>query len=145
MFSSIMHPMISRISLKNFKLQALVGLVLLLAIGSITSANPSQSDPNSRSREELIKNALASVGRVQGEIAKLRALPFLGNVAAEYQTQEEFRKFVQSEIRVELPREKGDALGRAAHHIGLLKERIDLVSTHRRRPGQPGRRLLRSS
>jgi hypothetical protein len=121
--------MISRISLKNFKLQALVGLVLLLAIGAITSANPSQSDPNSRSREELIKNALASVGRVQGEIAKLRALPFLGNIAAEYQTQEEFRKFVQSEIRVDLPREKGDALGRAAHHIGLLKERIDLVST----------------
>ena len=129
MLSSIMHPMISRISLKNFKLQALVGLVLLLAIGAITSANPSQSDPNSRSREELIKNALASVGRVQGEIAKLRALPFLGNIAAEYQTQEEFRKFVQSEIRVDLPREKGDALGRAAHHIGLLKERIDLVST----------------
>jgi hypothetical protein len=119
--------MISRISLKNLKVRALVGLILLLVIESIAAAF--QSDLNIRSRDELIKNALASVARVQGEIAKLRALPFLGNVAAEYQTQEEFRKFVQSEIRVELPREKGDALSRAAHHIGLLKERIDLVST----------------
>jgi hypothetical protein len=121
--------MISRFSLKNFNLHAVVGLILLLILGSISSANPPQSDPNSRSRDELIKNALASVGRVQGEIAKLRALPFLGNVAAEYQTQEDFRKFVQSEIRIDLPREKGDALARAAYHIGLLKERIDLVST----------------
>jgi hypothetical protein len=129
LFSSIIAPMISRVLLKNLKLHALVCLILLLVIGSIRSANPSQSDGNTRSREELIKNALASVGRVQGEIAKLRALPFLGTVAAEYQTQEEFRKFVQSEIRVELPREKGDALARAAYHIGLLKEKIDLVST----------------
>jgi hypothetical protein len=121
--------MISRVSLKHFKLHALVCLILLVVIGSTPSANPSQSDPNSRSREELIKNALASVGRVQGEIAKLRALPFLANVAAEHQTQEDFRKFVQSELHVELPREKGDALARATHHIGLLKERIDLVST----------------
>ena len=66
--------MFSRVSLKNLKMHALVCLTLLLVIRSISSANPSQSDANTRSREELIKNALASVGRVQGEIAKLRAL-----------------------------------------------------------------------
>ena len=107
-------------------------LILLLFIASIAwaiSAQSPGSDRNTRSREELIKNALASVGRVQGEVAKLRALPFRANVVAEYQTQDDFRKFVQSEIRVELPREEGDALTRAAYHIGLLKEKIDLVST----------------
>src|SRR5688572_14354915 len=107
-------------------------LILLLFIASIAwaiSAQSPGSDRSTRSREELIKNALASVGRVQGEVAKLRALPFRANVVAEYQTQDDFRKFVQSEIRVELPREEGDALTRAAYHIGLLKEKIDLVST----------------
>ena len=104
-------------------------LILLLFIASAVSAQSPGSDRNSRSREELIKNALASVSRVQGEVAKLRALPFRANVVAEYQTQDDFRKFVQSEIRVELPREKGESLARAINHIGLLKEKIDLVST----------------
>ncbi len=81
------------------------------------------------SRDALVKAALKRVGEVSAQLAELRGLPFKHKVAAVYQSQEDFRKFVKREIQTDLPPAKAKALGRAMAHLGILKQPIDLLAS----------------
>jgi hypothetical protein len=87
-------------------------------------ATPDEAKP---SREELVANALARVPDIQNGVAELRGLKFETAVPAEYQEEADFRAFVKQEIARELPPEKNAKLGKALHHIGLLKQEMDLA------------------
>jgi hypothetical protein len=91
--------------------------------GSQAGAQP-RSAPK-RSREELVKQALARVPAVRAEVSRLRKLPSK-EVPAAYQTQADFQRFLEREMAVELPPAKASALSRGMFHLGLLREKIDL-------------------
>jgi hypothetical protein len=78
------------------------------------------------SREQLAAKALERVPDIQNGVAELRALKFKSAVPAEYQNEAEFRAFVEKEIQRELPPDKAKSMSRALHHIGLLKDALDL-------------------
>ena len=78
-----------------------------------------------RSREELVKEALARVPAVRAEVSRLRQLP-AKEVPAAYQSQEDFQRYLEHEMAVELPPAKASALSRSMFHLGLLREKIDL-------------------
>lgn len=79
--------------------------------------------------EEKAKRAAAALERVkdiQTKLAALRGLPMPNPVPAEYQSTEDFRKFVEKEIGKELPKEKAEKLQTALLHIGIYTKAIDL-------------------
>ncbi len=87
---------------------------------------PAKPEPT---REELVAAALARVPDITKGVAELRGLEFKHPVPAEYQEAKDFRTFVATEIKRELPPEKNAALGKALAHIGLLPEPMDLAKT----------------
>src|SRR6185295_1431037 len=64
------------------------------------------------SRDELVKAALARVPAIREKVSKLRGLDSK-DVPAEYQSAEDFAKFLQRELDTELPPEKSAAVSRA--------------------------------
>src|SRR5688500_1907975 len=81
-------------------------------------------------RKQRAEAALARVATIQPKLAKLRGLPFDHPVPTAYQTTDDFRAFLKRELAKELPPEKSQKLSAAFHHIGLLKEPIDLATSY---------------
>lgn len=94
------------------------------AAPAVAAADAAPAKPK-RSREELVEAALARVPAVTTEVARLRGLDAKPVVAA-YQSSEDFKTFLRGQLALELPPAKSLAVSRALHHLGLLKERIDL-------------------
>src|SRR3569623_493841 len=81
--------------------------------------------------EQRIARAKAALSRVEGimpKLAKVRDLTFVHPVPTEYQTTEDFRKYLQQEIKKELPPDKAKSEAEAFLHIGLFQKPIDLAA-----------------
>lgn len=74
----------------------------------------------------IAERALKRIPEIKKHLAELRNQPFKIDVPAEYQTNKDFRSFVEKEIGKELGGEKAKAMVEALVHIGMLKESIDL-------------------
>jgi hypothetical protein len=95
------------------------------------SADPwTQPETKPATPEEKKKRAEAAIARVtsvQPKLAALRGLPLAKPVPAQWQSTEDFRKFVLAELAKELPKEKADKLAAAELHVGLFMKPIDLA------------------
>lgn len=75
--------------------------------------------------------AQAALSRVEGimpKLAKVRDLTFEHAVPTEYQTTDDFRKYLEKEIHKELPTDKAKAEAEAFLHVGLFQKPIDLAA-----------------
>lgn len=79
-------------------------------------------------RKARAQAALSRVEAIMPKLAKIRDLTFEHPVPTEYQTTEEFRKYLQQEIHKELPPDKAKAEAEAFLHIGLFQKPIDLAA-----------------
>jgi hypothetical protein len=114
------------------------GSAVAAASGTAGSAAGSSADPwakpakpkapptpeEKRARAEA---ALTRVADIQTKLAALRGLPLPKPIPAELQSTEDFRKFVQKDIAKDLPPEKAANMETALHHLGVLKQDIDLA------------------
>jgi hypothetical protein len=89
----------------------------------VTKDAPPATPEEKKKRAEA---ALLRVADIQVKLAKLRGLPMPNPVPAAFQSPEDFRKFVQSELEKELPKEKATKLQEALLHVGLYTKAIDL-------------------
>lgn len=71
-------------------------------------------------RKARADQALSRVADIMPKLAKVRELSFEHDIPREYQTTEDFRKFVHAEIAKEMPKDKSDDESAALFHIGLL-------------------------
>lgn len=81
--------------------------------------------------EQRLARAKAALSRVEGimpKLAKVRDLTFEHTVPTEYQTTDEFRKYLQDEIKKELPPDKAKSESEAFLHVGLFQKPIDLAA-----------------
>ncbi|MBV8762022.1 MAG: hypothetical protein JO257_32310 [Deltaproteobacteria bacterium] len=81
--------------------------------------------------EQRKARAAAALSRVEGimpKLAKVRDLTFEHAVPTEYQTTDDFRKYLQKEIQKELPTEKAKGEAEAFLHVGLFQKPIDLAA-----------------
>ena len=62
------------------------------------------------------------------KLAKVRDLTFEHPVPTEYQTTDDFKKYLQQEIKKELPPDKAKGESEAFLHIGLFQKPIDLAA-----------------
>jgi hypothetical protein len=89
------------------------------------AALPARLPPAPPDRQTLIREALERIPAIRKQVTTLRALPSR-EVPAEYQSQEDFGKFLKAELDLELSSQKSVAASRALAHIGLLKDPVDL-------------------
>ncbi|MCP4449409.1 MAG: hypothetical protein GY811_29360 [Myxococcales bacterium] len=89
------------------------------------AAEPTPAQPE-MTREERVAKAIERVPKILEGVAELRGLPFKKPIEAEYQTQEDFGKFVHQELKRDLPPEKAESLSKAMYHLGFLKEPINI-------------------
>ncbi len=80
-------------------------------------------------RKKLVDETLAGLPEVQRLLGELRGQPFTTEVPGAYQSQADFRAFVQAELDKEFPADKSAGISRALHHVGVLKDKIELRKT----------------
>lgn len=83
-----------------------------------------------QTRRARAEAALARVADIQPKLAKLRGLAFDRPVPTAYQTTDEFRAFLRTELAKELPPEKSAKLSTAYLHIGLLAKPVDIAKAY---------------
>ena len=94
--------------------------------GSAGSADPwnkpaAPATPDTpETRKARAQAALARVEGIMPKLAKVRDLTVEHPVPTEYQTTEDFRKYLEQEIQKELPADKAKAEAEAYLHIGLF-------------------------
>jgi hypothetical protein len=76
-----------------------------------------------------LANALARVPKIAQRVADLRHLPLKHPVPAAAQGQDEFKRYLDVQVKKELPVEKAAASVRALVRLGLLDKPIDLGKT----------------
>ena len=91
--------------------------------------SPLDKKKQQKTIEEQIAEAIARVPEIQKEVAELRGLEFKEPVPAEYQPADDFRAYLARDVEKELPPEKNKALSRAAYHLGLVKQPLDVAQT----------------
>ncbi len=81
--------------------------------------------------EQRKARAQAALSRVEGimpKLAKVRDLTFEHPVPTEYQTTDDFRKYLQDDIKKELPPDKAKGEAEAFLQMGLFQKPIDLAA-----------------
>ena len=71
-------------------------------------------------KKQRAEIALARVASIMPKLAKVRELTFDHDIPREYQTAEDFKTFVHTEIAKEMPKAKAADESAALFHIGLL-------------------------
>jgi hypothetical protein len=89
-------------------------------------AAPAQPDTPER-RAARAQAALGRVAAMMPKLAKLRQLDFLHDIPREYQSTEDFRKFVHEEIAHELAPDKAADESEALFRLGLLPKPANLA------------------
>lgn len=106
-----------------------------VAAGSAGSADPWNKAPidaapeTPETRKARAQAALSRVEGIMPKLAKVRDLTFEHPVPTEYQTTEDFKKYLEQEIQKELPPEKAKAESEAYLHIGMFNKPVDLAAT----------------
>ncbi len=118
---------------------SLCGALALVACGSSRSQSSNEptsapttapadvAEPVAPNREQRVAEAVTRIGGISDEVAVLRGLPFKADVPAEYQTQDNFRVYVKSELERELPVAESALQSRIAQHLGLVPGPVDLA------------------
>jgi len=135
---------------KPVRLVALVAAPSLLAVLACSAAPPAASlapapsvapvavsatpvlavnPPPLQPRELRMIAAVSRVPKIAEEVAAIRHLPLKHPVPAAEQTQEDFKRYLDAQIKKELPPEKAAASVRALVRLGLLARPIDLGKT----------------
>lgn len=78
-------------------------------------------------RKQRAEAALIRVAGIKPKIAALRELAFKHDVATGYQTADEFRAFVKTELAKDLPTNRATDVSAALAHIGLIAKPVDLL------------------
>jgi hypothetical protein len=89
-------------------------------------AAPPQPETPQR-REARAQAALGRVAAMMPKLAKLRQLDFLHDIPREYQSTDDFRKFVHDEIAHEMAPEKAADESEALFRLGLLETPANLA------------------
>jgi hypothetical protein len=76
-----------------------------------------------------VASALARVPKIADAVAAIRQLPLKHPVPAAIQGQDDFRAFLDAEVKKEMPADKAAASVRALVRLGFLKESVDLGRT----------------
>ncbi len=78
-------------------------------------------------RKKRAEAALVRVAGIKPKIAALRELAFKHDVATGYQTADEFRAYVKTELAKDLPPARAGDISAALTHIGLIPKPVDLT------------------
>ena len=95
----------------------------------IAVAPPKLPDPPPSPRDAKVAAALARIPAIAETVATIRHLPLKHPVPAAEQSQEDFRRYLDAEVKKDLPVEKAAQSVRALVRIGLLSQSIDLAKT----------------
>lgn len=82
--------------------------------------------PTDGEEPEVVKKTRADLDKIKKDLEELRGVKFKSPVNVHYQTDEDFRKYLQGELDREFPKEKAEAYSRAYGRIGLLPDKYDL-------------------
>ena len=66
------------------------------------------------------------VPKIKAELEKLRGLKFKAEVGISYQTAEDFKAYVETQLDTEIPQRRVPAIGRLYHRLGLVPEGFDM-------------------
>jgi len=92
-------------------------------------AAPRGAAKGSSSSDSRATAALARIPEIARAVAEIRKLRLKHAVPAEVQSQDDFRVFLDRQVKKEIPAEKAAQSVRALVRLGLLKEPIDLGKT----------------
>jgi len=109
------------------------GSAAVVATGSGSAFDPwvqiDAMPPSPEAKKKRAEDAVTRVKSIEPELAKLRELPLKKEVPAQWQSTDDFKTFLKSEIDHELPPAHARDMEASMVHIGLLDKPVDLPQT----------------